>query len=318
MNKKIVVLGGGTGLSTILKGLKQFPVDITAIVSVSDDGASTGRLREEFGIPAIGDLRNVMVSLSETDKTLEKLLQYRFKTTSDLNGHAVGNLLLTAMLDISGNLVDALSSFSKILNIKGKVLPFTEDVTTLIAKTKDGEILEGESSITKAGKQIDKIYYKQKPKVVPEVLKAIKNCDLIVFSTGSLYTSILPNIIVEEVRDAIIKSKAKKLYVCNIMTEHGETDGFKVSDYIKVLNKYVNNNFLDAVIVNNKYIDIDIQERYKKLEKSEPVRIDESELRKFNIKVIADDLVSINKNMQVRHDSLKTAFQIFAYLIKDK
>ncbi len=318
MNKKIVVLGGGTGLSTLLKGLKQFPVDITAIVSVSDDGSSTGRLREEFNIPAIGDLRNVMVSLSRTDETLEKLLQYRFKTTSDLNGHAVGNLLLTAMMEITGNLVDAISSFSKILNIEGRILPFTEEVTTLMAKTSDGEILEGESKITKAGKKIEKVYYKEKPKVIPQVLEAIKTSDLIVLSTGSLYTSILPNIIVDEVKEAIIQSKAKKLYVCNIMTEHGETDGFMVSDYIKVLNKYVSDNFLDAVIVNNKYIDIDIQDRYKKLELSEPVRIDSENLKKLNIKVIADNLVYINEKNQVRHDSLRTAFQIFSYLIKDK
>lgn len=318
MNKKVVVLGGGTGLSTLLKGLKQFPIDITAVVSVSDDGSSTGRLREEFGIPAIGDLRNVMVSLSKTDKTLEKLLQYRFNTTSDLNGHAVGNLLLTAMLDITGNLVDAVSSFSKILNIEGKILPFTEEETTLVAKTKDGFILEGESNITKAGKQIDTIYYKNKPKVVPEVLEEIKNCDVIVFSTGSLYTSILPNIIVEEVKNAIIESKAKKLYVCNIMTEHGETDNFKVSDYIKILNKYVKEDFLDAVIVNNKNIDTDVQERYKKLELSVPVVVDDENLKKMKLKIIKDNLVSINEHSQVRHDSLKTAFQIFSYILKEK
>ena len=318
MNKKVVVLGGGTGLSTLLRGLKQYPIDITAIVSVSDDGSSTGRLREEFGIPAIGDLRNVMVSLSETDSIMEELLQYRFKTTSDLNGHAVGNLLLTAMLDINGNLVDAISSFSKILNINGKILPFTEDTTTLMAKTFDNEILEGESSITKAGKKIKKIYYKEEPKVVPEVIEAIKNCDLIVFSTGSLYTSVLPNVIVKSVKDAIIKSKAKKLYVCNIMTEHGETDGFKVSDYVKTLNKYVKDDFLDAVIVNNRYIDIDIQDKYKKLELSEPVIVDKNNLKNMNIKVIEDDLVYINDNEHVRHDSLKTAFQIFSYLIKEK
>ncbi len=316
MNKKIVVLGGGTGQSTLLRGLKQFPVDITAIVSVSDDGSSTGRLREEFNIPAIGDLRNVMVSLSSVEPILEQLLQYRFKTSSDLNGHAVGNLLLASMLDITGNIVDAMECFSKILNIKGKILPFTEDKTTLMAETSEGEILEGESKITKAGKVIKKIYFKEEPKIVPEVIEEIMNADLIVFSTGSLYTSILPNMICENVKEAIRKSTAKKLYVCNIMTEHGETDNFKVSDYIKVLNKYIGQNFLDAVIVNSKYIDIDIQDRYKKLEKSEPVAVDKKELNKFNIEVIEDNLVSINENQQVRHNSMKTAFLIFSYLIR--
>lgn len=317
MNKKVVVLGGGTGLSTLLRGLKQFPLDITAVVSVSDDGSSTGRLREEFNIPAIGDLRNVMVSLSEVEPILEQLLQYRFHTNSDLNGHPVGNLLLASMLDITGNMVDAVESFTKILNIKGKILPFTEEQTTLMAETSNGEILEGESNITKAGKIIKKIYYKDTPKVVPEVIDAILNSDLIVFSTGSLYTSILPNIICEEMTDAIKKSKAKKMYVCNIMTEHGETDNFKVSDYIKVLNKYVGQNFLDAVIVNSKYVDIDIQDKYKKLEKSEPVLIDKKEIDKLNVEIISDNLLSINKNNQVRHNSMKTAFLIFSYLLRE-
>lgn len=316
MNKKVVVLGGGTGLSTLLRGLKQFPVDITAVVSVSDDGSSTGRLREEFNIPAIGDLRNVMVSLSEVEPILEQLLQYRFKTNSDLNGHPVGNLLLAAMLDVTGNMVGAVSAFAKILNIKGKILPFTEEQTTLMAETSDGEILEGESKITKAGKVIKTIYYKETPKVVPEVIDAILNSDLIVFSTGSLYTSILPNIICDEMTEAIKKSKAKKMYICNIMTEHGETDNFKVSDYVKILNKYVGTDFLDAVVVNSKYIDVDIQDRYKRLEKSEPVIVDEHELKKLNIEVIADNLVHINDKNQVRHNSMKTAFLIFSYLIR--
>ena len=317
MNKKVVVLGGGTGLSTLLRGLKQFPLDITAVVSVSDDGSSTGRLREEFNIPAIGDLRNVMVSLSEVEPILEQLLQYRFHTNSDLNGHPIGNLLLASMLDITGNMVDAVESFTKILNIKGKILPFTEEQTTLMAETASGEILEGESNITKAGKVIKKIYYKNTPKVVPEVIDAILNSDLIVFSTGSLYTSILPNIICKEMTDAIKKSKAKKMYICNIMTEHGETDNFKVSDYIKVLNKYVGKDFLDAVVVNSKYVDIDIQDKYKRLEKSEPVLIDRKEIEKLNVEIISDNLLTINKQNQVRHNSIKTAFLIFSYLLRE-
>ena len=316
MNKKVVVLGGGTGLSTLLRGLKQFPLDITAIVSVSDDGSSTGRLRDEFDIPAIGDLRNVMVSLSTVEPILEKLLQYRFNTNSDLNGHPIGNLLLAAMLDITGNMVDAVESFTKILNIKGKILPFTEEKTTLMAETNNGEILEGESNITKAGKVIKRIYYKDTPKVIPEVIEAVMEADLIVFSTGSLYTSILPNVICSEMTSAIRKSKAKKLYVCNIMTEHGETDHFKVSDYIKVLNKYVGDNFLDAVIVNSKYVDVDIQDRYKTLEKSEPVIIDKNEIDKLNVEIISDNLLSLNEKNQVRHNSIKTAFLIFSYLIR--
>ena len=158
--KKVVVLGGGTGLSVLLSGLKLFPIDITAVVSVADDGSSTGRLREEFNIPAVGDLRKVLVSLSEVEPLVEQLLEYRFNTVSDLNGHAMGNLMLAALFNITGNLTESLTSLSKILNIKGRVLPFTEDNAVLVAHTKEGEVIEGESKITKAFKHIDYVEYK--------------------------------------------------------------------------------------------------------------------------------------------------------------
>jgi len=315
MNKKIVVLGGGTGLSVILKGLREFPIDITAVVAVSDDDSSTGRLRKEFNIPAIGDLRNVMISLSQAEPILNELLQYRFKTTSDLNGHPVGNLLLTAMLDINGNLVDAISSLSKVLNIKGKVLPLTEDYVTLVAKTSDGEIIEGESHITKAGKRIEQIYYKEEPKIVPEVIKAIHEADLVILGIGSLYTSVVPNIMCDEMKKAIIESSAKKMYVCNIMTEHGETDNFKVSDYINVLNNYIGQAFLDIVIANAKIVDKEVLKRYKRLEKSEQVLIDEDNIK---IRIIKDNLVVINDQKMVRHDPMRTAFLIFSYLVEQE
>ena len=208
--KKIVVLGGGTGLSTLLRGLKLFPIDITAVVTVADDGASSGRLREEFDTPAVGDLRNVLVALSEVEPLVEQLLQYRFKTSSDLNNHAMGNLLLTALFNITGNLTESLESLSKILNIKGRILPFTEDKPILMAYTKDGEVNEGESKITKAGKQIDYIKYKNEVKVTPEVIKAIKKADLVILGIGSLYTSIIPNLLNDEMKEALKKSKAKK------------------------------------------------------------------------------------------------------------
>ena len=234
--KKVVVLGGGTGLSVLLRGLKLFPVDITAIVSVADDGASSGILRREFNVPAVGDLRNVLVSLSEVEPLVEQLLQYRFNTTSDLDGHAMGNLLLTALFNITGNLTKSLESLSKILNIKGKVLPFTEDSAILLAHTKDGDVIEGESNITKAGRKIDYIEYKNQVHATKEVIKALKNADLIILGIGSLYTSVIPNLLDENVREVLLKSRAKTMYVCNIMTEHGETDGFSVSDCIKVIN----------------------------------------------------------------------------------
>ncbi|MGI6324955.1 MAG: gluconeogenesis factor YvcK family protein [Bacilli bacterium] len=315
MNKKVVVLGGGTGLSVLLSGLKELPLDITAVVAVSDDDSSTGRLRREFNIPALGDLRNVMISLSDAAPILKELLQYRFSTTSDLNGHPIGNLLLTALLDINGNLVDAISSLSKVLNIKGKVLPLTEDYVTLIAETEDGEIIEGESRITKAGKKIKKIYYKEQPKIVPEVIEAINEADLVILGIGSLYTSVIPNILCDEMKEAIISSPAKKMYICNIMTEHGETDNFKVSDYIRILNNYIGQSFLDIIIVNTEMVEQEILDRYMKLEKSEQVILDEENI---DIELIKDNLVVINDQKMIRHDAMRTAFLVFSYLIERK
>lgn len=314
--QKVVVLGGGHGLSVLLKGLKLFPVDLTAIVAVSDDGSSTGKLRKEFNIPAVGDLRNVVISLSESEPLFEKLFQYRFKGSSDLAGHPVGNLLLAALTDINGSLTDAVASFSEILNLKGRVLPLTEDTVTLIAHTEEGEILEGEEFIRKSGKKIDLIEYKEKPKVLEEVIDEILGADLIILGIGSLITSIIPNLICPEVVEAIRNSRARVLYVCNAMTEHGETDNFKVSDHIKTLNKYLGEGVIDAVLANSKNIDIDIQERYKNLEQSEPVIIDEEVITNMNVELLNEDLVVIQDQM-VRHDTMKTAFAIFSYLIKE-
>lgn len=312
--KKVVVLGGGTGLSVLLRGLKLFPVDITAIVTVADDGSSSGKLREEFNIPAVGDLRNVLVSLSSVEPMVEQLLQYRFNTNSDLNNHPMGNLLLTALYNITGNLTDSLKALSNILDIKGKILPFTEDRAILIAHTLDGDIIEGESNITKAGQKIDYIEYKNEVHATDDVINAIKEADLVILGIGSLYTSIIPNLLDEKVKEALIESKAKKMYVCNIMSEHGETDGFFVSDCIKQINRYVGTNFIDVVIANSKYIDTDIQELYLE-ENSAPILIDDKELKKMKVEVIKENLASINNN-QVRHDSIKTALAIFTYITK--
>lgn len=314
--KKVVVLGGGTGLSVLLRGLKLFPVDITAVVTVADDGSSSGILREEFNMPAVGDLRNVLVSLSYVEPLVEQLLQYRFETYSDLNNHPMGNLLLAALFNITGNLTDSLEALSKILNIKGKVLPFTEDKAVLVAHTKDKQTIVGESNITKAGKKIDYIEYKNNVKVTKEVITSLEEADLIILGIGSLYTSVIPNLLSKEIKKTLINSKAKKMYICNIMTEHGETDDFNVSDCVKQLNKYVGKNFIDVVIANSKHIDTDIQEKYLE-EKSTPILIDEDNLKKMNVELIKEDLAII-KNNQVRHDHLKTALTIFNYLIKEE
>ena len=208
-----------------------------------------------------------------------------------------------------------MKSLGKILNIKGKVLPLTEDKAVLVAHTKDGETIIGESNITKAGKVITNIEYLTPITITKEVLNAIKEADLIIFGLGSLYTSILPNVLNDEIKQALIKSKAKKMYICNAMTEHGETDNFKVSDCIRVINSYIKDNFIDVVVANRKQVDADVQKIYKEKENSTAILIDEENIQKLNVELICEDLV-LNINNQVRHDSLKTAFVIFSYLMK--
>lgn len=318
--KKVVLLGGGRALSVILKGLKLFPVDITAVIAVSDDGSSAGKLREEFNMPAVGDLRGALIALSNSEPLVKELLGYRFKSDGDLDGHTVGNILLTAMTQIKGNLSDAIYSLGKVFDIKGKILPFTEDVATLVAEMSDGTIVEGESKITEAHKKIEKIYYKEEVKVTPEVLKAVQEADLIVLGIGSLYTSIIPNILSADMREAIKNSKAKKIYISNLMTQSGETDDMSVSDCIKILNKYMGGNFIDVVISSNSKIPKSVLERYKDLEEKstiliDPLEIDENQIKNLNVKLIQDDLAVINKDNQLEHNSLKTAYHIYSILI---
>lgn len=312
MNKKVVVLGGGTGMSTLLKGLKQFPIDITAIVSVCDDGKSTGRLREEFNTPAVGDIRKVIVSLAEKDSVFGDVINYRFQTTSDLNGHTVGNLILTALSEITGNLSDAIESISKILKLKGRVLPLTEDCVTLMGKMEDGEIIEGEHNITECPKKIKEVYYKEEPVVCEASLKAIREADLIILSMGSLYTSILPNLICQDILKELEKSNSKIMYVSNMMTQPGETDNYKVSDHLKILNKYLKNRKVDVVIANNSIIDKNILKKYETLEQKDQVILDEENI---DIEIIQNDYVNIQDEV-IRHKVDKLALDIYAYLIR--
>lgn len=316
MYKKVVVLGGGTGISYLLKGLKDFPLDITAVITVSDNGRSTGKLRKEFHTPAVGDIRKVISSLSNIDKPIKEMMEYRFNTSSDLDGHALGNLVLTAMLDITGSLKESIASLSKLLDVKHTVLPISEDSSlTLMGLDKDGNIVEGESEITEANRQFEKIYYKEEPKVLKEVLEALQNADLIIFSMGSLYTSILPNIICKEVKAVLTKTKAPIMYLCNVVTQPGETDGFNVSDHVKLLNRYLENKKIDAVIASNTEIDKDIAMKYSTAEQKEPVKIDYENIEKIGVELIEDDLIVVEDNI-LRHNSLKLSSIIFSYLMR--
>jgi uncharacterized cofD-like protein len=312
MNKKVVILGGGTGMSTLLRGLKKFPVDITAVVSVCDDGKSTGRLRKEFNIPAVGDIRKVIIAMSETEPLFEQLLDYRFDGTSDLKGHAVGNLLLTALCNISGNISDGIEQIGKVLKLKGKVLPLTDDNVTLVAEMTDGNIVEGEHNITESSKIIKKVYYKEKPRINDEVLKSIKNADLIILSMGSLYTSVIPNLISKEMIETIDNSKAKIMYVCNMMTQPGETDNFKVSDHLKILNNYLGKKKISVVLANKGMIKSDILKRYETTEQKDYVKLDRKNIK--NVKIIASNYVKIEDNV-IRHDVDRVSLDIFGYML---
>ena len=316
MNKKVVVLGGGTGLSTLLKGLKEFPVSLSAIVSVCDDGKSTGRLREEFNQVAVGDIRRVLVALSETEQTFEELLNYRFHTTSDLNGHTVGNLLLTAAADMKGNMSKGIKSLAKVLNLKGMVIPFSEETgITLMGEMEDDSIVEGEHLITQTNKKIKRVFYKKEPKVSPDAIRAIKHADLIVLSMGSIYTSILPNLICKEIVNAIDNSKADIMYVCNIVTQPGETDDFKASDHINLINGYLGKKKIKVGIFNKEEMDPELVKKYETEEQKDPVVLDKENLD--NIEIIEDDLITSDSGV-FRHDTTRLGFRIFEYLLNQK
>lgn len=315
MNKKVVILGGGTGMSMLLRGLKQFPLDITAVVSVCDDGKSTGKIRSEFNVPALGDIRRVLAALSETEPLFEKMLNYRFCTGGDFNGHTVGNLLLVAMSEITGSVSDGVESLGKVLNLKGKVLPLTEESNnTLVAEMSDGEFVYGEHNITEDARTIKRVYFKDKTEVTKETLIAIKEADLIVLSMGSLYTSIIPNLICDEVKTAIDQSKAEVMYVCNIVTQPGETDGFKVSDHVKTLNEYLGNKKISVVIANSGPISKHMALKYATTEQKDPVVFDKTNLKNMNLKIINGDFVTVDDGT-LKHDAIKLSLQIFSYLL---
>lgn len=317
MHKKLIIFGGGTGMSGLLSGLKDFPVDITAVITVSDNGRSTGKLRKEFNTPAVGDIRKVITNLSNINPKIKEALEYRFNTSSDLNGHAVGNLLLTAMLDITGSLKDSAEYLCTLLDVRHTVLPISEDSDlTLMVKTKTNHIIEGEEEITKSTESVEKIFYKEEPHVTTEVLEKIKTADLIIFSMGSLYTSLLPNIICQEVINTLNITNAPIMYICNAVTQPGETDHFTVGDHVALINKYLDQRKVDIVVAGNTKIDQEIAEMYKTEEQKDPVKIDHARLDKLGVELIEKDLIKV-ENKRLRHDSMKIASIIMSYLTED-
>lgn len=312
--KKVVILGGGTGSSRILMSLKDLPIDITAVVTVSDNGRSTGRLRQEFSIPAVGDIRKVLSNLSTLPDEVKEVMESRLSTNNDsLNNHAIGNLILTSLFKSTNSLKVSIERLSTLLQVKHTVLPLSEDNLTLIGETVDGEIIEGEEQITTSNKKYKRIGYKEEPHVLPEVIEKIENADLVIISLGSLYTSILPHLTCKEIIKAINATPAKVMYVCNAMTQPGETDGFGVSDHVNTLEKYIGKNTIDVVIASNTKIDEEMLRKYETKEQKDQVVIDYENLKDVHYEVIESDLLT-TKEGKITHNSLKLSSVIFSYL----
>lgn len=314
---KIVAVGGGTGLSMLLKGVKNITNNITAIVTVGDDGGSSGRLREEMGVLPPGDIRNCIAALADDEDLVTKLFQYRFKTGEGLEGHSFGNLFLTALCSITGDMVRAVKESSNVLSIRGRVLPSTLDDMRLAAELEDGRIIRGESNIPKAHGKIKRLFTEPKNcKPLEDVIGAIKDADLIILGPGSLYTSVIPNLLIKNISQEIANSTAKKIYVCNIMTQPGETDNYSVSDHINAIINHAGSKIMDAVLINNSLPD-NLAEKYK-LANSFPVKLDIENVKKTGVKIVSKRLIEENKEGLVRHSSNRVARAIYHWYRKGK
>src|SRR5574344_250974 len=313
---KIVAIGGGTGLSMLLKGIKKITNNITAVVTVGDDGGSSGRLREEMGVLPPGDIRNCIAALADDDDLVTKLFQYRFKNGEGLEGHSFGNLFLTALCSITGDMVRAVKESSNVLSIRGRVLPSTLDDMRLVAEMEDGQIIKGESNIPEVNGKIKRLYTEPANcEALEDVITAIKDAELIILGPGSLYTSVIPNLLIKEITSEIAKSKAKKIYVCNIMTQPGETTDYKASDHIKaIFNNAQNNNPIEAVLVNN-HLPNNLADKYQEAGQY-TVKIDNEEIKKLNVEIVSTRLIEENKEGLVRHSSHRVARAVYHWYKK--
>ncbi|TBL69806.1 gluconeogenesis factor YvcK family protein [Paenibacillus thalictri] len=306
---RVVVIGGGTGLSVMLRGLKERPIDITAIVTVADDGGSSGILRSELQMPPPGDIRNVLIALADAEPLLAQTLQYRFPAGTGLAGHSLGNLMLAAMCDISGDFATGVRELSRVLAVRGRVLPAASHAIVLKAEMESGDIVEGESKIPLAGGAIKRVFI-DPPDVSPlqEAVEALQEADAILVGPGSLYTSILPNLLVPQITQTIMESQAVKVFICNVMTQPGETDNYSVSDHLRAVRDHVGCDLFDYVIVNNGEIPPQVQDRYAE-KGARVVHLDLDEVTKKGYKVIADKLVLFRTYL--RHDADKLSHHIY-------
>lgn len=312
---RFVVIGGGAGLSTLLLGLKEYTSNITAIVTVADDGGSSGRLRQQFGLLAPGDIRNCLVALADTEPLMRNLFQFRFDGRAELKGHSFGNLFITAMTRITGDFEKAVKASSKVLAIRGQVIPSTLQEVDLVAEYADGTKISGESRISSEKKSIKRIYLNREDCLAtPEATEALKEADVIIIGPGSLYTSIIPNLLIEGITKSILESKAIKIYVCNIMTQSGETDNYKASDHVEALVAHAKCKLINHCILNFAQIPDEFLEKYKE-EAAHPVFADAEKLKEMGFSVIKENLVSAKDC--VRHDAQKLA-RIIVDLIEAK
>ncbi|MBU6081734.1 gluconeogenesis factor YvcK family protein [Allobacillus halotolerans] len=304
---KVVVIGGGTGMPVLLRGLRKYPVNLSAIVTVADDGGSTGRLREDLAIPAPGDIRKVIASMSAVEPTLLKLFQHRFENGNGLSGHALGNLILAGMTSITGDFYKGIKEISRVFNVKGRIYPISNSNMYLKAEFEDGSVIRGESQIPEVGKRIKRVFYDTDDvEPLPEAIRAIEQAELIVIAPGSLYTSILPNLIAPKIQEALNKTKATSVYVCNIMTQYGETSHYKASDHIRAIHQHANQSFLDRIIVHNKEISNQIIAEYEK-EKAEPVLCDDEVIQQLGVEVVRGNIANLHEDGTLKHNEHEIA-----------
>ncbi|WP_010290204.1 gluconeogenesis factor YvcK family protein [Kurthia massiliensis] len=316
--KRVVIIGGGTGLSTLIRGLKQYPLDLTAIVTVADDGGSSGRLRDDYDIPPPGDVRNVIAAMSEVEPLVEEMFQYRFQGREALKGHSLGNLMLTALTEITGDFSHAIRELSRVLNVHGRVIPVVNESMTLLAEFEDGSIIEGESVIPKQHKQIKQVFLKQENlKPLPDAIEAIEEADLIIIGPGSLYTSIIPNFLVKDIRDAVIAAKGRKVYICNLMTQDGETSHYTAADHVQAIYDHVGTPFIETILLNNhSAVPRDVEKNYQQ-QAAEPVIFDIERLQALDIEVIQADIATI-KDGTVRHKAIRVAEWLYNYTNEER
>ena len=301
---RVVAIGGGTGLSVLLRGLKEHTSNLTAIVTVADDGGSSGRLRQDFGVVAPGDIRQCVAALAEAEPLMSRLFQYRFRAGEGLEGHSFGNLFIVAMANVTGNFETAIHEASRVLNVRGTILPSTLVDVTLSARTHDDELVHGEHNITEHGARIRELFLNPaNAEAHPDAVRAVLDADFVVIGPGSLYTSVLPNLLVEDLRTALLSTNAQRIFVCNVATQHGETDDFGVADHIEAIERHTAPGLIEAVIANNNLAAL------PKALHSAPVALSHPEARVFeHVRVVQSDVVSSEN--RYRHDFEKLAATI--------